>query len=105
MFMAQIITSPELLDGLSERMAKQPALRVVTLDGIETVELVRTKKGTVACRVLSPEKGTAENFEGETFEFVGSVVIYDLAQTQALLGLKVTDKDTITITDGVPFLG
>lgn len=100
--MAKIITSPELLGGLQDRLSKQPAKRVITLDGIETVELVRTKKGTVACRVLSPFQGTAENFEGEFFEFVGSVVIYDLAQTQTLLSLKVTDADTICITDGTP---
>ena len=99
--MAKIITSPELLDGLQDRMSKQPARRVVSLSGIETIELVRTKK-TVACRVISPEKGTAENFDDEVFEFAGSVVIYDLQQTQQLLSLKVNDEDTVSIIDGTP---
>ena len=101
--MAVIITSPELLEGLSDRLSRQPAKRVISLKGINTVQLVRTKKTkTVACRLISDQNGIGENFDNEEFEFVGSVVIYDLQQTQALLGLKVSDDDTIAITDGVP---
>ena len=100
--MAKIITTPDLLEGLGERQSRQPARRVLELEGIETIELIRTRKNTVACRVISSLKGVAENFDGEPFDFVGSVVIFDLQQTQQLLSLKVTDEDTITIIDGVP---
>ena len=100
--MAVIITSPELLDGLRDRMSRQPAKRVVYLDGITTIQLVRSRNNTVACRVISEQVGRAENFDGEVFEFSESVVIYDLTQTQQLLSLKVNDEDTVSIIDGTP---